>query len=88
MVLLRDIPSLSHFSEAQLETLERCAIRHPYPEGTLVVRETEPTREAFLIVEGRVQLSRDTPYGQFVLAEVEEGRMFGEMSFVDDQIPG
>jgi CRP/FNR family transcriptional regulator, cyclic AMP receptor protein len=81
--LLRRWDLLSHFTEAQLEQLSGCLERREVAAGGLVVREGEPTGDAYLIEDGEVRIQRTTPYGLFTLANLLPGQLFGETSFVD-----
>ena len=80
---LRELELLSHFSDEQLEQLARCTSFVRYPEGAFVLKEGDRTFDAYIIDEGRIRIQRETPYGTYVLADLEAGDMFGETSFVD-----
>jgi CRP-like cAMP-binding protein len=81
--LLRRWDLFAHFSEPQLEQLGQCVSRNRFPAGVMIVREGEPTVDAYLIESGGVRIQRKTPYGNFNLAELEPGDLFGETSFID-----
>ena len=61
----------------------RCASRARFPAGAMVVKEGETQPDAYLIESGGVRIQRKTPYGQFSLAALEPGALFGETAFVD-----
>lgn len=73
----------SHFTDQQLTQLAGCASRAQFPAGAMVVKEGEPSRDAYLIVSGGVRIQRKTPYGHFSLAALESGALFGETALVD-----
>jgi CRP-like cAMP-binding protein len=81
--LLRRWDLFSHFSEPQLELLGQCVSRTRFPAGSMIVREGEPSADAYLIESGGIRIQRKTPYGSFNLAELEPGDLFGETSFID-----
>ena len=81
--LLRRWDLFSHFSEPQLDLLGQCMSRSRFPAGVMIVREGEPTVDAYLIESGGIRILRKTPYGSFNLAELEPGDFFGETSFID-----
>jgi CRP-like cAMP-binding protein len=81
--LLRRWEIFSHFTDEQLALLARCASQNRFPAGTVLFREGEPTREAYLIASGGVRIQRKTPYGHFSLAALAPGALFGETAFVD-----
>ena len=80
---LRGMELFSHFSDAQLERLATGIARVRYPAAVTVVKEGDPTQDAYIVEKGRVRIQRETPYGKFTLAQLGEGDLFGEASFVD-----
>jgi CRP-like cAMP-binding protein len=75
---------LSHFAPEELALLASALTERAISPGQVVLRFGEPARrEAFLLDSGAVRIQRATPYGIFPLAELREGEMFGEASFVD-----
>jgi CRP/FNR family cyclic AMP-dependent transcriptional regulator len=81
--LLRQWDLLSHFTEGQLAQLASAVEQRRVPGGAYVLREGEPTADAYLIERGSVRIQRRTPYGLFNLATLLPGQLFGETSFVD-----
>ncbi len=81
--LLRRWEIFSHFTDEELVQLAQCATRSRFPAGITVVKEGEPTQDAYLIESGGVRIQRKTPYGQFSLAALTPGAIFGETAFVD-----
>jgi len=81
--LLRRWELLSHFTEAQLEQLGSFAEHRRVAAGEHILREGEPTADAYLVESGSVRIQRRTPYGSFTLATLTPGQLFGETSFVD-----
>jgi len=80
---LRKWEIFSHFSDDQLEQLARCVTRNRFPAGATILREGEPTLDAYLIQSGRIRIQRQTSYGLFTLASLGPGNLFGETAFVD-----
>jgi len=81
--LLRRWEVFAHFTDQQLELLAPCVTRSRRAAGSLLMKEGEPTLDAYLIESGEVRIQRNTPYGSFNLATLEPGDLFGETSFVD-----
>ncbi|HYL04501.1 MAG TPA: cyclic nucleotide-binding domain-containing protein [Thermoanaerobaculia bacterium] len=81
--LLRQWELLAHFTDAQLAQLDSAVERRRVDAGAHVLREGEPTADAYLIAGGSVRIQRQTPYGLFTLATLKPGQLFGETSFVD-----
>ena len=82
---LRQWDLFSHFSDAQLARLADCVEQRQVATGSRVLREGDPTLDAYLIEVGGIRIQRKTPYGLFTLATLKAGHLFGETSFVDGQ---
>lgn len=80
---LRSLDFLSHFTDEQILLLSKLVSVDPFPAGTLVFRQGDKSRDAYVIDRGRLHIRRQTAYGAYKLAELEEGELFGETSFVD-----
>ncbi|HXO22761.1 MAG TPA: cyclic nucleotide-binding domain-containing protein [Thermoanaerobaculia bacterium] len=81
--LLRRWELFAHFTDQQLDLLAPCVSRQRLAAGATILKEGEPTLDAYLIESGEVRIQRQTPYGSFSLATLEPGDLFGETSFVD-----
>jgi CRP/FNR family cyclic AMP-dependent transcriptional regulator len=80
---LASAPLFSHFQRPQLEELAGLVeVRRAAP-GSFVVRQGDTSAEAFMIERGGVRIQRTTPYGDYALAVLAPGDLFGEASFVD-----
>ena len=70
------------------EALERIAAiagEESHPLGAFVFHEGEMGDKLYLILEGKVRISRDLPgMGEEALAILGPGEAFGEMSLIDD----
>jgi len=80
---LRRWDAFSHFTNDQLEALEGCVSLTRYPTGVTVVKEGDSTFDAYFIEAGKVRIHRHTPYGEYALATLGPGELFGETAFVD-----
>jgi len=80
---LRSRDPFSHFQDEQLESLATCLSRARYPKGVAVLQQGDATFDAYLIDEGSITIRRKTPYGDYKLAELGPGALFGETAFVD-----
>ncbi len=73
----------AHFSAEHLARLvEGIDVRH-VPRETYVLRQGDMSCDAFLIEKGGIRIQRASPYGQFAIAILARGELFGEASFVD-----
>lgn len=75
----------AHFDQAQLQQLAPCVSAADCPAGEKILREGDPTVEAYVLQEGEVRIQRETPYGVFQIADLPPGSLFGETAFVDRQ---
>lgn len=73
----------AHFRPVELKELVACAVGRAYAAQTVVLQQGEPTLDAYVIDRGLVEIQRQTPYGQFTLAQLGHGHLFGEASFID-----
>lgn len=56
-----------------------------YADGDVIVREGEATREMYIIQRGRVEVTKALGGKSVVLATLERGDFFGEMSLLESQ---
>jgi CRP/FNR family transcriptional regulator, cyclic AMP receptor protein len=75
--------AFSHFTRPQLDALGDCVALARYPTGVSIVSEGDATADAYLIDSGRIRIRRQTAYGDYTLATLSPGDLFGETSFVD-----
>ena len=61
------------------------AERRNFKEGQYIFRERETGDLAFIVIEGAVQISKQSGDRQVVLGTITKGGMFGEMALIDDQ---
>ncbi|HWP64824.1 MAG TPA: cyclic nucleotide-binding domain-containing protein [Candidatus Limnocylindria bacterium] len=59
--------------------------RRRFTAGEFIFREGDPSHEAFLLHEGRVEIVKSSPRGPFRLAVLHEGDVFGEMGLVEER---
>jgi CRP/FNR family cyclic AMP-dependent transcriptional regulator len=84
---LASAPLFSHFQRPQLEELAALVEERRVPREFFILRQGDSSSsEAFLIERGGVRIQRSTPYGNFALAVLAAGDLFGEASFVDASV--
>lgn len=72
-------------SESQLEQLEQRARIRKFTKGSAVYLPSDFGDGTFLLAEGRVRICSTTPEGkQTILAFVEPGEVFGELSLIEN----
>jgi CRP/FNR family cyclic AMP-dependent transcriptional regulator len=68
-----------------LERIAAIAGEEAHPANSFVFREGEMGEKLYLILEGKVRISRNLPgMGEEALAVLGPGESFGEMSLIDD----
>jgi CRP-like cAMP-binding protein len=68
-----------------LERIAAIACEETHERNTLVFREGEPGQKLYLILDGKVRISRNLAgMGEEALAVLGPGEAFGEMSLIDD----
>jgi CRP/FNR family transcriptional regulator, cyclic AMP receptor protein len=73
-------------SAAELRLLAMTLPAHRYPPETYIFMEGDPGTCLYIVIEGRVRVSRRIPdMGEETLAVLDRGEVFGEMALVDDQ---
>jgi CRP/FNR family transcriptional regulator, cyclic AMP receptor protein len=80
---LRRFKVFRHFSDAQLVVLAQTGRRETFRHAQAVIREGQEERDLFVVLEGSLQTSRETPIGNQSLGLATTGDIFGEISFVD-----
>ncbi|MEM6454908.1 MAG: cyclic nucleotide-binding domain-containing protein [Acidobacteriota bacterium] len=63
--------------------LASCISRVRFPKGATLFAEGERSQEAYLVDTGKIRIQRKTPYGLYTLADLGDGELFGENSFID-----
>jgi serine/threonine protein phosphatase PrpC len=76
---LKKIPLFSRLSYQQLVRIMNVTRQTPITEGQVICREGESGEEMFLLVRGRIGLTKDG----VTITELGPGSHFGEMSLVD-----
>jgi CRP-like cAMP-binding protein len=80
------MPLLAHVPPEQLQLLATCVSRNRFPPGATILRQGDPTLDAYFVESGEVRILRQTPYGLFTLALLGKGDLFGEASFIDASV--
>lgn len=80
---LRKRPLFSTLTEKQWSKLKPLMHRRAHQEGDLVLTASNQSRDLFWIESGRVSVTRETPFGEQLLAELKEDDAFGEIALID-----
>lgn len=76
---LAQVPLFSGCSDRDLHHLAQAVDEVMLPEGTVLTREGDVGREAFVVVSGTAEVTRDG----VAVAEIGPGAVVGEMSLLD-----
>jgi CRP-like cAMP-binding protein len=73
----------AHFRTPELVALAAYAEERDCAAGTTVIHKGDTSFDAYVVDRGLIEIQRQTPYGQFTLAQLGNGHLFGEASFID-----
>ena len=83
MDVISKIPFFAPLQETESEALAEDATMHVFSAGEMIIREGEPGRSVYIILDGRVRVfTRDDGGNELPLATLGVGQFFGEMSLV------
>jgi CRP-like cAMP-binding protein len=84
--ILKSISLFSELNDDDLRAIEKVAIHHNFKKDNMILVEEEVGSTMFIILEGRVKISRISEEGrEVILSILSEGDFFGEMSILDGQ---
>jgi hypothetical protein len=84
--VISKIPFFAPLQETEREELAEDATMHVFSAGEMIIREGEPGRSVYIILDGRVRVfTRDSGDNELELATLGVGQFFGEMSFVSGE---
>jgi CRP-like cAMP-binding protein/Tfp pilus assembly protein PilF len=79
---LRAVELWQNLSDVHVFQLTRVTKEEVYPADTPIFHYGDAGGDLFLIAEGEIQIRRPTPYGNFELARLPAGTLFGEVNFL------
>jgi CRP-like cAMP-binding protein len=83
---LKLIPLFSELNENELTDISKIVVRQVYKKDNMVLIEEEVGSTMFIILAGRVKISRISDEGrEVILSILIDGDFFGEMSILDGQ---
>lgn len=86
MDVISKIPFFAPLQETESEELAEDATMHVFSAGEMIIREGDPGRSVYVILDGRVRVfTRDDDDNELELATLGVGQFFGEMSFISDE---
>jgi CRP-like cAMP-binding protein len=83
---LQMIPLFSELNDSQLQDIANFAVKQLYKKDNMVLIEEEVGSTMFVIISGRVKISRISDEGrEVILSILVDGDFFGEMAILDGQ---
>ena len=83
--LLEKVALFEGLNHAQLRKVAALASTQRFSVGSFVFHEGDTADSMFILVEGKVRISRQVPgMGEEALAILEKGSYFGEMALIED----
>lgn len=82
---LSKVPLFKGLTLTALELISRVASEESHALGTKIFEHGDPGDKLYIILEGKVRISRDIPgMGEEALAILGAGAVFGEMALLDE----
>jgi CRP/FNR family transcriptional regulator, cyclic AMP receptor protein len=83
--VLKKVALFEGLTQGQLAKVASIAQPKQYEGGAFIFHEGDTGQEMYVIVEGRVRISKNVPgIGEEALAILEKDQYFGEMAVIDD----
>ncbi len=82
--MLRRIPLFSRIEPAKLKLLAFTSEHMTFKKGQVLMRQGEVGNEAYVLMDGRVAVTVDTPQGEIVVAELGDNELIGEIAILCD----
>lgn len=84
---LAQVALFQGLNQSQLRKVAAICSPESLPSGALIFREGEPAHSMYVLVSGKVRISRRVPgMGEEALAIIEAGQYFGEMGVVEESV--
>ncbi len=82
---LSKVPLFQGLTKQAVDLISRVASEESHALGTKIFQHGDPGDKLYIILEGKVRISRDVPgMGEEALAVLGPGSVFGEMSLLDE----
>jgi CRP-like cAMP-binding protein len=85
VLFLHDVPIFQHLEPEDLEQIARVAGERLHPAGEFLCREGELGNELFVLVEGTVEVRKQTGEGSRLLRTLGRGEHLGELAILREQ---
>lgn len=85
IICLKKVPIFENLTEEELFALSRIAFEKGYKPGDIIMKEEEPGHELHIIVDGEVEVTKESKDKKVSLAILGPPNYLGEMSILDNQ---
>jgi len=82
-IRLRAFDILASLNDESIFTIAKAVTEMDVPLTEMIFDEEDEGDEIYFIEKGQVKISKQTPFGEQVLARIGKGEFFGEMNFID-----
>ena len=82
--MLKTIDMFAELTDEELDAAENCIEEVSAGDGETIVEEGVPGERLYLIRSGKVRVLRTVETREVTIAELGPGKVFGEMSLLDD----
>jgi len=83
--IIRNIEFFSGLDQKTLRRIEEDAIVCQFESGETIVKEGELGLGMYVVISGKLEVSKKIPSGNLKLAELGPSQFFAEMSLIDDK---
>ncbi|MDH3450905.1 MAG: Crp/Fnr family transcriptional regulator [Gammaproteobacteria bacterium] len=84
--ILGAVPLFSGLTRDELEALAQTRVVRKYPRNATIINDGDTTNAIYIINRGKVKVCKTSESGkEVVIAVLDEGEHFGEMSLIDDK---
>jgi CRP/FNR family transcriptional regulator, cyclic AMP receptor protein len=80
---LRNLNVFQHMRDEQIFRLSKFVRTQSVPQGEHLFRENDRSMDFYVVKEGTIQISKETPFGPQLLAMIPRDKILGEMNFID-----
>ena len=81
---LRQVPMFHDIDPARLKLLAFTSERVHFAQGQRFFSQGDPADAAYVILQGRAEVTLDTPTGEIKIAELGQNALLGEMGILAD----
>jgi K+-sensing histidine kinase KdpD len=84
---LKSVSAFKYVADVNLNAILKMCREERFAANTVVFQENTRGERLYLILEGKIKISKVTKYGaETILAHLTKGDFFGEMELLDDQV--